>query len=193
MDSVTNKPLCFELVSKRQKTQNMMMTGAMRAISPQVFLTTLVNFLDLTTALAWSQVNREWHKTNMQYKFIQSVYIRDNNPITCMSLTKLFSKYTQQIFPSIDHLQLGYNPENLSIEEIFTRVPNIQKLRFGDQPEGFTDDNLHFIENLTNLKTLDLSWSRVSDYGLYELRTFTTIQSLNLYMCPRITDVGISF
>ena len=93
----------------------------------------------------------------MQYKFIQSVYIRDNNQITCVGPTKLFSKYTQQIFPSIDHLQLGYNPENLSIEEIFTRVPNIQKLRFGDQPEGFTDDNLHFIENLTNLKTLDLS------------------------------------
>ncbi|HYI95706.1 MAG TPA: hypothetical protein VEX68_19345 [Bryobacteraceae bacterium] len=55
-----------------------------------------------------------------------------------------------------------------------------------------TDSDLAEVAKIPNLKTVDLSLSRVTDRGLRALRPATSIVSLNLYFAELITDEGLS-
>jgi Leucine-rich repeat (LRR) protein len=55
-----------------------------------------------------------------------------------------------------------------------------------------TDSDLAEVAKIPDLKTLDLSLSRVTDRGLRALRPATSIVDLNLYFAELITDEGLS-
>ena len=56
-----------------------------------------------------------------------------------------------------------------------------------------TDADLDPIAALSDLQTLDLSLSLVSDTGLEKLKNLQNVQDLNLYSVEHITDVAIAY
>ena len=55
-----------------------------------------------------------------------------------------------------------------------------------------TDSDLTGLANLPNLTRLDLSFTRISDHGLQQLKAAPRIAELNLYYDELITDAGIA-
>src|SRR4051812_28567957 len=51
-----------------------------------------------------------------------------------------------------------------------------------------TDSDIADLAKMPDLKSLDLSLSRISDHGLRSLRTAPAITDLNLYFAEQITD-----
>lgn len=55
-----------------------------------------------------------------------------------------------------------------------------------------TDSDLRRLKLLTNLSTLDLSLTRITDQGMQELKDLPGIVDLNLYFAEYVTDEGIA-
>src|SRR6476646_10593397 len=56
-----------------------------------------------------------------------------------------------------------------------------------------TDDDLARIAGLTELRKLNLSYTKITDLGLEHLRPLRNVTYLNCYYCEYISDGGIAF
>jgi V8-like Glu-specific endopeptidase len=69
---------------------------------------------------------------------------------------------------------------------------NITSLIFYGKTYQVTDEEMKSVEKLTNLTSLDLSWSlHLTDTGLESLENLTNLTSLNLHACRKFTDIGL--
>src|SRR5438045_9623288 len=56
-----------------------------------------------------------------------------------------------------------------------------------------TDDDLARIAELTELRKLNLSYTKITDLGLEHLRPLRNVTYLNCYYCEYVSDGGIAF